>query len=1227
MKRFYLLFIFFPYWLFAQGIVVDTTSQSVPQLVQTTLFSGACISVSNVQHSSHKGIGYFTNSNSNFPLGSGIVLRSGNASYTSGPYSDTNLNSQLNNNTDADLQSISNKLGGLERITDVGYITFEFTPISNQFSFDFIFASNEYGDFQCKFSDIFAFLLTDLTTNTTNNLAVLPSTTTPISVNSIRNNAYNGGCSSSNPDFFNNYNVNSTNSATNMRGETAVLTASANVIPNRTYRLKIAIGDYKDGNYDSAVFLKGGSFKNSIDLGKDTAICDGETLPLSTGLDATEYDHVWYKDNIILTGENNNVLNVTQPAIYRVVATKSGTSCAIEDEIKIDLTTFNTSPSPLLECYNNGNPVTFDLAKIKPENIAADPAIYNLEYYEDAATTNKITNTSFSSNGQTIYIKAINKQRSTSCSTVIPIDLIVNPEIKLTQPNVIKLCSDTEINNRASIKLSNYESFILNGANSNNFVFTYYLTQANAINKLNGQTNDQIITTNTKQFWVRVTEIATGCYNLVTLDFELFAKPLITTLPNAVACTSYELPPLANGDYYTEPNGGGTKIVLPYTVTSSDTFYIFVKDANGCTNQSNFLVRLINDYVIESSYCGVFTVPVTPENIGDFYTEPGGKGTKLATGTQYGVGQHTIYYYAVIDGVPCRDVRMDVEVFPLPDVSDVPDVITCDSYTITSLPNKGKFYTASNGQGVEIPLNTQITYENIILPNGIKLPTSQLTKLYVFVKDPATGCTNESETDFVIVNTSLYQPITICDVFELPEIPSGGYYTQANGGGTAIPAKTVITDSAVVYYFARTTTFPNCTTNLKYDITIKKSLEVNAPMSQKFCGTFVLPTLLNGDYFTEKNGGGIKLNPSEYNISPNSTYDNVTLYAYAEKDGCITEKSFSIDAREKPTLTFAPNNLLICDPTYTLPTLTDGTYYDAPFGPFGTGKPITNLVLSKTQKVYIFKGWNDFPDCYIDHQFEVQIANTTLDNIGTVYICDYFTLPNLQNGNYFLKKQKEADNVALPEGSIVSLNDIITPDGTRIPFAIPSSIFQYVRVGDDRSFCENEASFRIEPYVPPIATFEVSKAFDPIPFIKIIIPNETSFKYEIDNNGTFQESPIFYTVSSGAHYISFQDKFSNCPPSKIGPIYIIDYPKFFTPNGDGVNDNWNITDLSFAPKTTINIFDRYGKLVKQIFTGEAGWDGTFNGKELPSTDYWFQIKFLDEKNNHQEYRAHFTLKR
>src|SRR5690606_39444214 len=95
------------------------------------------------------------------------------------------------------------------------------------------------------------------------------------------------------------------------------------------------------------------------------------------------------------------------------------------------------------------------------------------------------------------------------------------------------------------------------------------------------------------------------------------------------------------------------------------------------------------------------------------------------------------------------------------------------------------------------------------------------------------------------------------------------------------------------------------------------------------------------------------------------------------------------------------------------------------------------------------------------------------------------------------------------------------------------------------------------------------------------------------DDGPFQDSNYFEPVSPGKHTITITDK-NGCGTVKL-EVTIIDYPQFFTPNEDGYHDTWKIIGIEAYPTAKIYIFDRYGKLLKQLSPTGSGWDGTYNG--------------------------------
>ena len=156
------------------------------------------------------------------------------------------------------------------------------------------------------------------------------------------------------------------------------------------------------------------------------------------------------------------------------------------------------------------------------------------------------------------------------------------------------------------------------------------------------------------------------------------------------------------------------------------------------------------------------------------------------------------------------------------------------------------------------------------------------------------------------------------------------------------------------------------------------------------------------------------------------------------------------------------------------------------------------------------------------------------------------------------------------------------------------------------------------------ATYVVSNYFEENQTITINVVGTGDYLYSLDG-GEFQTSNVFSHVSTGEHYVTINDT-NGCTNITIEHIFTIGYPHYFTPNGDGYHDTWNVWALNNQPNATIHIFDRLGKLIKQIRPAETGWDGTFNGADLPSTDYWFSIQY-NENQIEKVFKSHFSLKR
>ncbi|KAA1247857.1 T9SS type B sorting domain-containing protein [Aquimarina sp. RZ0] len=125
-----------------------------------------------------------------------------------------------------------------------------------------------------------------------------------------------------------------------------------------------------------------------------------------------------------------------------------------------------------------------------------------------------------------------------------------------------------------------------------------------------------------------------------------------------------------------------------------------------------------------------------------------------------------------------------------------------------------------------------------------------------------------------------------------------------------------------------------------------------------------------------------------------------------------------------------------------------------------------------------------------------------------------------------------------------------------------------------------------------------------------------NYEYAITLNNSgiqnYQDSPTFTNVPPGFHRVYIRDK-NGCEPEATEDIAVIGFPKYFTPNGDGFHETWNIKGIAteILGNSIIYIFDRKGKLLKQLTPNSNGWDGTYGGQIMPSGQYWFRVQLED----------------
>ena len=186
-----------------------------------------------------------------------------------------------------------------------------------------------------------------------------------------------------------------------------------------------------------------------------------------------------------------------------------------------------------------------------------------------------------------------------------------------------------------------------------------------------------------------------------------------------------------------------------------------------------------------------------------------------------------------------------------------------------------------------------------------------------------------------------------------------------------------------------------------------------------------------------------------------------------------------------------------------------------------------------------------------------------------------------------------------------------------------------VTVTDNLTGCSKSRTITIAP--SNIATVDSISVIDGSlgnNQITVLASGEGEYQYALideDGNTTpYQDSNVFTQVAPGIYSVLIRDTKNNCGITEE-MVSVIGFPLYFTPNGDSVNDTWQVYGISsdFQQNSIIRIFDRYGKLITQVKASSRGWDGTYNGLPLPQSDYWFSVTLQDGR----VYQNHFTLKR
>ncbi|MGH1387054.1 choice-of-anchor L domain-containing protein, partial [Kordia sp.] len=599
-------------------ITVNTTTNTLDELVNDVLINSTCANATNVMTPNNSEVGgntfrsygYFNRGTSNFPFEEGVVLTTSDINQIPGPNdSDLSLGGTAWTG-DADIAALLQIPVG--QTFNATVIEFEFTPTTDRLSFRYLLASEEYTqNFPCSFADGFAFILSGPGIPTTNNynhdadpatpdisvdlggqnIALVPGTNIPVSITNIHNLTTCGAGqlgSVALPEFFDA--VLSGTGATDFNGQTVVLTAESDVTPNATYTIKLVIAENTDASFDSGIFIEAGSFNIGGSLGADrvlatqTAGCTGETIVLDPMVTEPTATYKWFKDAVELTGETGTTLSVTDAGLYSVEVIIPG-GCDINDEITIEFAenpAIAATPADILQCDDDNDGLwNFDFTVLDATILGTQSdADFNVSYHASQADAD--TNTAPLANPytnqiaytqETIFVRLENATAS-NCfvTTSFIIDVFDQPTANAVAN--YELCDDDTdgdaTNGFVVFDLNTIDNQVLGTQTAAQFNITYHANQTDADGDMNPLATSYTNTTaGGNPVVARIENVDNpDCFSTITFNTVVNQLPMIAANPDNILQCDDDNDGFWNFDF-TTLNGSilGTQTAANFTIS------------------------------------------------------------------------------------------------------------------------------------------------------------------------------------------------------------------------------------------------------------------------------------------------------------------------------------------------------------------------------------------------------------------------------------------------------------------------------------------------------------------------------------------------------------------------------------------------------------------------------------------------------------------------------------
>lgn len=806
-------------------------------------------------------------------------------------------------------------------------------------------------------------------------------------------------------------------------------------------------------------------------------------------------------------------------------------------------------------------------------------------------------------------------------------------EFNITTGNIERI---KQINNSSSISLSG----IVGNSKGN----TAYLTEKNndlyVLSSFSGIMNFPNGTISTR---LNSEELVLFKVNLNNFESEFILKSSGTNYYSQGMSTDAANPILFNGnDLYLTASFQSSPLIINNTVINNNSgnndadVMLYKYKLDSPTNSGEIIIE---------NNC--FNTPTSFKVNGEFdsilwdFDDPNSTGNNTANINnpqhQY-TNKGTYNVTAIVNcGTDSQTLKKEIIITDKPIINSISPLYDCE--TISGSGISSSFDTSNvNSTLVGTQQNITIEYRNsngIILPSPLPNPYTNeiadkeiITAKAFYIENPT--CYSETNIEFYTLPTPLKplstSPQTYCiqQNATLNSIIITGqnikWYDALTNGG--LLSDTTLLQNGITYYASQT--INGCESErIPVIINIQNTVAPTGNSTQTFCAS-QNPTLST----ISVTGTIIKWydNSTLGNILSDTTplQDGQTYYASQTINGCESTTRLAITVALISTLPANNYDELFCD------ELNDGTetvnlssynssiisntsnynfsYYNSLSGAENekTSDKITNfsnykLVLGDNK---IYARINSNTPCYA-------VAELKLTLISKPKITIEDIVPICENSSITINAGAGFDSYLWSNGETTQTITVSNPDDFSVTV---TNNYSTISCSSTKNFIVKNSK------KPSINSIETKDWTDTENIITVIVKNNGDYEYSIDGIN-YQDSNVFSGLASGKYTVEVRDK-NGCGSAK-DEIFLLMYPKFFTPNGDGYNDTWKIKFSDIELGLLIKIYDRYGKLIKTLVTNNDSWNGTYNGSELPSTDYWFVVT----RANGQEYKGHFSLKR